>query len=967
MVRKLLSVGLKSILLTLVLSSQPIIALSQEDDYFQQGVKYDIEADLVSEDTLKASCRITYQNNSNRPLDTLFFHLWMNALGDKSSPFSKQLLKANDRSFYFLKEAEMGGYTSINVKVNQSYAKLKYKDKSREIAYLVLSNTLASGQSVVLQFDYTLKIPTLVTRMGRSNEIINLVHWYPKPAVFDDKGWHIMPYLSWGEYYSEYGDFTITLTHKEEVQVSTSFIKKQTPTKTIIKQQQVGDLPIFIFPHKQNIVSLEGKSSSVDININFHSQKKIWDYALDYTKEVIEFFEKEIGPFPYDELTVVQGSLNQSSAMEYPGTIIINKISSLRDLDYYLAHEIAHQYFYAALGFNERDEAFMDEGLATFYEDKYTVAKYGDHHYNAKIPRIIHLPDKPLVNILGHNHLCARRRCKAFNTPPDESHIIAYALNAYPRSAMLFQTIEKQLGREKFKSAIHKIYSTHKHKHISSTTFFQELERETRHSMQWINNVISGEGFNLSTIKKNKDTKLIISSTATNYPIHLIASGLDTVLSAKGDAILLDKSILKYKDLHIDPYKLTSNSFRKNRINRSMIPNLKPGLNMGSPNRTNISILPSLYYNTSDSWMPGVALFNSTLPSKTMKWLVNPTYSFKNKELNGEAWFSHDFFISDTKYLQPKVSAKKYSFRRNDNLGFHLGYNKLTAALSYHISDTENWDKHQSISFSYMRIIEDQSFFTNSEDYTIEEESFSNIRLQYDYANSNGITKSKYNLTVDAVPQYRNGNFFVRTTASIFKKIFYNPSKAISARIWAGYFIENTKRNVLTYNDRLLVKGSLGLIQNSYNDYTYDGYYLDRNNNNINQAPTHNGGGFIVQFDGNRPLGQSNDLAFALNLELDAPLRLPKFLPIKLFFDIGGYTQKSRSEPSNILYLYSGGIKLKYLNEAIAINIPFFNSNEINNVFLEESRSFLNRISFTIDFFKLNPWKNLDQMNFFQS
>ena len=39
-----------------------------------------------------------------------------------------------------------------------------------------------------------------------------ITQWYPKPAVYDQDGWHIMPYLSQGEFYSEYGRFNVSIT-----------------------------------------------------------------------------------------------------------------------------------------------------------------------------------------------------------------------------------------------------------------------------------------------------------------------------------------------------------------------------------------------------------------------------------------------------------------------------------------------------------------------------------------------------------------------------------------------------------------------------------------------------------------------------------------------------------------------------------------------------------------------------------
>ena len=48
--------------------------------------------------------------------------------------------------------------------------------------------------------------------MGKHFEI---TQWYPKPAVYDKNGWHAMPYLNMGEFYSEYGTFDVKITLPE--------------------------------------------------------------------------------------------------------------------------------------------------------------------------------------------------------------------------------------------------------------------------------------------------------------------------------------------------------------------------------------------------------------------------------------------------------------------------------------------------------------------------------------------------------------------------------------------------------------------------------------------------------------------------------------------------------------------------------------------------------------------------------
>src|SRR5205823_7201403 len=48
------------------------------------------------------------------------------------------------------------------------------------------------------------------------NQLYLVAQWYPQVAVYDDvHGWHMGQYLSTGEFYLEYGNFTVSLTLPE--------------------------------------------------------------------------------------------------------------------------------------------------------------------------------------------------------------------------------------------------------------------------------------------------------------------------------------------------------------------------------------------------------------------------------------------------------------------------------------------------------------------------------------------------------------------------------------------------------------------------------------------------------------------------------------------------------------------------------------------------------------------------------
>ena len=51
-----------------------------------------------------------------------------------------------------------------------------------------------------------------ISRLGHIGQAYAITQWYPKPAVYNKDGWHQMPYLNQGEFYSEYGNYDVKIT-----------------------------------------------------------------------------------------------------------------------------------------------------------------------------------------------------------------------------------------------------------------------------------------------------------------------------------------------------------------------------------------------------------------------------------------------------------------------------------------------------------------------------------------------------------------------------------------------------------------------------------------------------------------------------------------------------------------------------------------------------------------------------------
>ena len=77
---------------------------------------YTIDAVLEEEaKTLAVRQRIIYHNNSPYQLDTLFFHLWANAFGDKNSAYFKQTVAFGFLEPYFDPSNKNAGYKNLKV------------------------------------------------------------------------------------------------------------------------------------------------------------------------------------------------------------------------------------------------------------------------------------------------------------------------------------------------------------------------------------------------------------------------------------------------------------------------------------------------------------------------------------------------------------------------------------------------------------------------------------------------------------------------------------------------------------------------------------------------------------------------------------------------------------------------------------------------------------------------------------
>lgn len=505
-----------------------------QDQYFQQEVNYKIRVSLDDKKhELSAFEEIKYINNSVTSLSYIYFHLWPNAYKNHRTALAKQLLENGETDFYYSKEEERGFIDSLDFKVNGKTVKVEYDPEHIDICKLILNEPIRSHDTIMISTPFHVKLPDAkFSRLGHTDQAYYITQWYPKPAVFDNTGWHQMPYLNQGEFYSEFGSFDVSITvpqnyllaatgdridapEEEEwldmkvaeteallkagrlVNQKSTFPESAPNRKTIrFMQSNVHDFAWFAdkrFHVLRDKIKLPDSGRMVDTWVFFtNNEAELWKKSIEYIDDATLFYSYFLGDYPYNHVTAIDGVIAAGGGMEYPNITVIGESSNDFNLETTIMHEVGHNWFYGIMGSNERDYPGMDEGLNSFYEMRYIQAKY---------------PNKKLTELLGRDSTFKFLGLNKF--PHKESYKLSYLISArqnldqpinlesskftkynygaivYAKSAIVFDYLMSAVGSEKFDDGMRFYFDNWKFKHPSPRDLQKTLEYHCAIDMNW--------------------------------------------------------------------------------------------------------------------------------------------------------------------------------------------------------------------------------------------------------------------------------------------------------------------------------------------------------------------------------------------------------------------------------------------------------------------------------------------------
>ncbi len=198
--------------------------------------------------------------------------------------------------------------------------------------------------------------------------------------------------------------------------------------------------------------------------------------------EILEFFHKHVGPYPYKKLanvqsTTIYGGMENASNIFYYENSVTGK-GTINDL---LAHEIAHQWFGNSASENDWHHVWLSEGFATYFTHIYNEFTHGRSILAQRM-------EKDRNQVIAY--------CKKSPAPVINSTITNYSevlsTHVYQRGSWVLHILRNEIGDDAFWRGIREYYLTYQNSNAMTSDLQGIMEKCSGKQLdyffnQWLN------------------------------------------------------------------------------------------------------------------------------------------------------------------------------------------------------------------------------------------------------------------------------------------------------------------------------------------------------------------------------------------------------------------------------------------------------------------------------------------------
>ena len=512
----------------------------------QADYKMDIELDDRNK-KIYGSESITYTNNSPDDLEYLWVQLDQNVRKKDSPSLEKDgnslrlAYPPSDFTKDFLNDPFDGGFYIEYVK-NENGKPLSYI-VNQTMMRIDLPEVLKSGNKVSFSIKWWFNIPDHVKENSRSgyetfpnddNRAYVIAQFFPRMAVYNEvEGWQNYQFWEDGEFALPFGNYDVKITvPSDHVLDATGELqnRKDVFSKEMLKRfdkaKKSYDKPVMIVTQNEaeeaeknfsnNKKTWHFKAQKVRDFAFASSRKYIWDmmavkignkdvmavsmypregnplwedYSTIVVAETLKTYSDYTFDYPYNKAVSVHAAQN---GMEYP-MICFNFGRPNIDGSYsdrvkfgmigVIVHEIGHNFFPMIVNSDERQWAWMDEGINTFIQ--YIAEQKLGEDYPDMIYPLENFPSDrgPAELIVPYMSINQNLLSPIMSNP---ENIYNLGPNAYGKPAAALNILrETIMGKELFDFAFKTYSKRWKFKHPNPEDFFRTMEDASAVDLDW--------------------------------------------------------------------------------------------------------------------------------------------------------------------------------------------------------------------------------------------------------------------------------------------------------------------------------------------------------------------------------------------------------------------------------------------------------------------------------------------------
>lgn len=474
-----------------------------QTNYWQQHVDYTMDVDMdVDNFQYTGTQKLVYSNNSPDELSRVYYHLYLNAfqpgsemdirLQNIQDPDRRMITEDKKSRISSLSESEIG-YLHV-ASLSQDGQKVSYNEEGT-VLVVDLAQPIPPGGKTTFEMSFKGQVPVQIRRSGRNNNdgvALSMSQWYPKLAEYDFEGWHADPYIA-REFHGVWGDFDVKLTlNKDYVVGGTGYLQNpqeighgyEAPGTTVKKQKgktltwhfkapMVHDFMWAADPeYIHDTLKMDNGPMLHFLYKNDPKFQDTWKAVQPMTEKAMNFFSKNIGEYPYEQYSVIQGG---DGGMEYAMATLITGGDRPGSVVGTMIHELAHSWFQHVLATNEAKHEWMDEGFTSFISALCSNEIRDQNKEN------------PFENSYkSYYNLALSGKEQPQSTHADRYDLnFAYGIAAYSKGAVFLAQLGYIIGQDKLMETLRKYYEDFKFKHPVPNDLKRTAEKVSGMELDW--------------------------------------------------------------------------------------------------------------------------------------------------------------------------------------------------------------------------------------------------------------------------------------------------------------------------------------------------------------------------------------------------------------------------------------------------------------------------------------------------